>query len=98
MSIRKYSKQEKEKYVEEFKNSNESQTAFAKTRGIPEATFRGWLNYQNDNDNDITFGRIDLNTINDIEFAFKYHNISIELKKGFDKKVLKRVLGVFMNA
>lgn len=46
MSARKYSKQEKEKYIEEFKNSNESQSAFAKVRGIPEATFRGWLNYQ----------------------------------------------------
>ena len=96
MSARKYSKQEKEKYVEEFKNSNESQTTFAKARGIPEATFRGWLNHQNNND--ICFGTIELNETDDIEFSFKYRNISIELKKGFDKKILKKIMGVFMNA
>lgn len=67
MSARKYSKQEKEKYVEEFKNSNESQTTFAKARGIPEATFRGWLNHQNNND--ICFGTIELNETDDIEFS-----------------------------
>ena len=47
MSGRKYTQQEKDSYIEEFRNSNEKQTIFAKTRGIPESTFRGWLNYQN---------------------------------------------------
>ncbi len=96
MSARKYSQQEKEKYVEEFKNSNESQTAFAKSRGIPEATFRGWLNYPTDNV--LSFGSIDLGQSDDIVFSFKYQNISIELQKGFDKKVIKKIMEVIMNA
>lgn len=95
MSARKYSQEEKERYVEEFINSGETQSAFAKSRGIPEATFRGWLNYQNDNN--ISFGSIDLNN-DEIMFSFKYQHINIELQKGFDKKVLKKIMGVIMNA
>lgn len=94
MSIRKYSQEEKEKYVEEFKNSNESLSTFAKSRDIPETTFRGWVNCQNDND--ITFGSIDLSE-DDIVFSFKYQHINIELQKGFNKKTLKKIMGVFMN-
>ena len=75
MSARKYSQQEKEKYVEEFMNSNESQTTFARARGIPESTFRGWLNYQNNND--ISFGSIELNTDTDEVFSFKSQHISV---------------------
>ena len=96
MSARKYSQGEKEKYVKEFLDSKESQTNFARERGIPEATFRGWLNCQNNND--ISFGCVDLTPDADIVFAFKYQNINIELQKGFDKKIFKKIMGVFMNA
>lgn len=96
MSARKYSQEEKEKYVEEFMKSKESQTGFAKSRGIPEATFRGWLAYQNNND--ITFGSINLEEDTNIEFSFKYQHINIELEKGFDKKILKKIMGVIVNA
>ena len=95
MSARKYSQEEKERYVEEFINSGECQSAFARSRGIPEATFRGWLNSQNDND--ISFGSINVNN-DEVMFSFKYQHINIELQKGFDKKLLKKIMGVFMNA
>ena len=95
MNGRIYSQEEKEKYVEEFNNSNENQTTFARTRGIPEATFRGWLKYQNHGD--IDFGSISLDELqneDNIFFSFKCQNISIELKKDFDKEMLKKIMEV----
>lgn len=96
MSAKRYSQEEKERYVEEFMNSNERQTIFAKNRGIPESTFRGWLSSQDNND--IVFGSISLNNDVDTVFSLKYQHINIELQKGFDKKVLKKIMGVIMNA
>lgn len=107
MSGRKYSNEEKKAYVEEFRASGIKQTIFAREKGIPNATFRGWLKLEKSE----TFGEIDLRQIEDrnansifnpnlsIEktIIFKQNDIKLELKEGFDKQLLKKIVEVLVS-
>ena len=44
----KYTIEEKEKTIEEFKTSNLSMREFLRIKGIPSSTFRGWLDKENE--------------------------------------------------
>ena len=104
MGLRTYREAEKKAYVDEFKESGLSITAYAKERGIPDTTLRGWLRL----DSALEFGKIDLGThltsqlaVQQIQhkksMVFAMENIRIELKEGYNKKVLQQIIGVLNN-
>ena len=108
MINKEYSKEEKIAYVENFKESGMTIAAYAREKGIPETTFRGWLRL----DKAMAFGEIDLKpqfneTANTPSrpsqpirktMIFAKDDIRIELKEGFDKELLKRIVEVFISA
>ena len=101
MSQRSYSEEEKNACVEEFKESGQSIKGFAKAKDVPESTFRGWLKA----DEDISFGRIEINSLNTgistfdkDTIVFVYENIKIELKENFNKELLKQIVEVLAHA
>lgn len=107
MVVREYSKEEKMAYIEEFKASGMSQKRFAKEKGIPDTTLRGWLRL----DRAMAFGEIDLKqpithvtTTETVKqpikktMVFAKEDIRIELKEGFDKEFLKKIVEVLIDA
>lgn len=101
MSARTYGKEEKQAYVEDYKNSGETVGRYALENGIPETTLRGWLK----EDRELTFGAIEIKPSNvslpkiaKSATVFATENIRIELKEGFDKQFLKNIVEVLINA
>lgn len=95
--ITKYTKKERDQYLEEYKTSSLSIGKYCKERAIPESTFRGWI----DKDKENKFGEI---SINDEETKFNNENITIiidkiriELKQGYNKKLLKNFMEVLVK-
>ena len=107
MSGRTYSNEEKNTYVEEFKASGLKQTTFAREKGIPDATFRGWLKLERQQ----SFGEISLknavninanstskpNISNGKTIIFVKDDIKLELREGFDKQLLKKIVEVLIS-
>lgn len=100
MSGRVYTEEEKQAYVEEFRKSELGSTAFAREIGVPESTLRTWVR---ENRNSL-FGAIELQTHSNHEprnikksTVFASENIRIELKEGFDKKFLLKIIEVLVN-
>lgn len=100
MSIRTYKKEEKQAYVEDYKNSGETVGRYALEKGIPVTTLRGWLK----EDRELTFGAIEVKASNaslpkitKSTTVFATENIRIELKEGFDKQFLKKIVEVLIN-
>lgn len=100
MSGRVYSEEEKIAYVEEFKKSELGSTTFAREIGVPESTLRTWVR----EDRNLSFGAIDLQPSNNMNqknikkgTIFASENIRIELKEGFDKKFLLKIIEVLVN-
>ena len=100
MSVRTYEKEEKQAYIEDFKNSGESMSRYAMEKGIPEATLRGWIK----EDRELTFGAIEVKSSNvplpriaKSATVFATENIRIELKENFDKILLKKIVEVLIN-
>ncbi len=95
---RKYTDKEREHYLEEFQNSDLTMTQFAREKGIPASTLKGWINKETD----IRFGEIQTeeNTKTGMprpNKVFITENIRIELKYGYNKEFLKRVVEVLMD-
>ena len=107
MIVKEYSKEEKIAHVEAFKESGMSITAYAREQGIPKATFSGWLRL----DRALAFGEIDVkpkfnegantslkpNQPIRKTIVFAKDDIRIELKEGFDKNLLKKIVEVFIS-
>lgn len=100
MGIRTYEKQEKQAYLEDYKNSGEPLARYALEKGIPETTLRGWIK----EDRDLTFGAIEIKPSNTplpkiVKSAtvFATENIRIELKENFDKELLRKIVEVLIN-
>jgi len=108
MLERKYSKEKKISYVEEFRKTNESINGFAKKNNIPVTTFRQWLQGSMVSGNkDLTFGKIEINNAPDTTLTpapnantitFASDGIRIELQKNFDKKLLQKIAQVLAHA
>ena len=102
MCQKTYSEEEKIAYVEEFKESGMSITAYAREKEIPATTLRGWLRL----DRALSFGEIDIKPHNvqpqiapqKKSMVFAMENIRIELKEGYNKEFLKRIIEVLCNA
>lgn len=94
-----YTDEEKREYVEEYKVSGLSISAYAKSKGIAETTFSGWIKA----DRDLSFGAIEIKPSAPIPKAtnnttvFVTPKIRIELKEGYDKDFLKKIIGVLVN-
>ena len=90
-----YSNEEKRLHLDQYKVSGKCKTEYARENAIPEATFRGWIKEENYSD----FGILETGT-NQTENAtklikpiiFSNENIRIELREGFDKEFLKRII------
>lgn len=95
-----YQEEEKRTYLDEYKVSGKTQTEYARENDIPESTFRAWLKEENYAD----FGALELNneerekvTRNAKRVIFANETIRIELREGFDKDYLKRIIEVLAN-
>lgn len=96
--LRKYTDKEREKYLEEYQNSDLTLSAFAREKGIPVSTLKGWINRETD----IRFGEVltEENSRTSMprpNKVFITENIRIELKYGYNKEFLKRVVEVLME-
>ena len=94
---RNYSEKEKIEYLDRFKVSGKSKTIYARENGIPEATFRAWIKEQQYG----MFGAVEINQQEQASqkqlvksIIFCNENIRIELKEGYDKEYLKRIVEV----
>ena len=97
---RNYSEEEKQELLDKSKASGKSKTEYARENGIPEATFRAWVKeeiYSN-------YGVLDVsisehaptkNVVKPIIFANE--NIRIELREGFNKVFLRKIIEVLIN-
>lgn len=97
---KKYNEEEKQKLIDEYEASGLSKARYAREHGIPETTLGGWLKESNS----ITFGELllDDKVAKPISTAkkpiiFGCENIKIELKEGYDKELLKRIVEVLIN-
>lgn len=98
---RTYGDEEKRLHLDQYKVSGKSKTEYARDNDIPEATFRAWVKEENYSD----FGIIETETNEDVKVAtkiirpiiFANENIRIELREGYDKKFLKRMIEVLVN-
>ena len=95
-----YSDEEKRLHLDGYKVSGKSKTEYARENNIPEATFRAWIKEENYSD----FGILETSIrepekIIKIEkpIIFANENIRIELREGFDKNFLKRIIEVLVD-
>ncbi len=100
MSVKTYEREEKQAFVEDFKNSGEPLARYALEKGIPETTLRGWLK----EDRNLSFGAIEIKPsstplprVAKSATVFATENIRIELKENFDKELLKKIVEVLIN-
>lgn len=97
---RTYSEEEKRLHLDKYKVSGKCKTEYARENDIPEATFRAWIkeeNYAN-------FGILEMNTSEPGKVTklvrptiFANENIRIELREGYDKEFLKKIIEVLIN-
>ena len=98
---RNYSDEEKRVHLDKYKVSGKSKTGYARENDIPEATFRAWVKEENYSD----FGIIETGTNEDDKVVtkiirpiiFANENIRIELREGYDKNFLKRIIEVLVD-
>ena len=99
---RKFSKEEKEKLLKKFKNGNLSYRAFCKKNGVSKTTLSERKNLNKISAGGATdFGIIQLNaqgepsaTDDKESIKFLCDTIRIELKSGYDKNLLTKVIEV----
>lgn len=94
---RNYSEEEKREYLDRFKVSGKSKTTYARENGIPEATFRAWVKEEQYG----MFGALEINQQEQVSqkqlvksIIFCNENIRIELKEGYDKEYLRKIIEV----
>lgn len=92
-----YNEEQKRSYIAEYHMSGKNKTLFARENGIPESTFRKWVKEENVD----TFGMINLNTEENViikkpanTVVFYNQHIRIELKDGYNKEELKKIVEV----
>ena len=97
---RVYSEEEKRLHLDQYKVSGMLKAEYARENDIPETTFRGWVKEENEAD----FGTVEINGSESekaVRIAkptiFTNETIRIELREGFDKEFLKRIIEVLIN-
>ena len=95
-----YSDEEKRAHLDQYMVSGKCKTEYARENDIPEATFRAWIKEENYSD----FGILESN-LNEPDkvtrivrpIIFANENIRIDLREGYDKEFLKRIIEVLVN-
>lgn len=100
---REYGAEEKIAYVEEYENSGMSIAQFAREKQLPSSTLRSWLRLNQA----MTFGEINLSQTTSITKSativpkkptvFVSSDIRIELKEGFNKELLRKIVEVLID-
>lgn len=95
--LRKYTDKEKERYLEEYQNLDLTPGQYAREKGIPPSTFKGWLSKETD----IRFGEIQTEdngraTTVRANKVFITDTIRVELKYGYNKDFLRSVVEVLI--
>lgn len=96
---RNYSDDEKQLHLDQYKVSGKSKAEYARDNDIPETTFRTWVKEINYSD----FGVLETEENNkDVvkvirPVIFTNENIRIELRDGYDKDLLKKIIEVLVN-
>ena len=100
MSQGTYSENEKNKYLEGFKNSTCMVYDYARKNNIPVNVFRRWLREENEP----KFGAIELGAVfsadipaKNSNFKFESSNIKIELKENYDRELLRKIMEVILD-
>lgn len=95
-----YTKEEKQAIMEEYKSSGKSLREYAEEKGMPSSTLQGWIK----EDKNLTFGAIEVNVATPAlpktikpATIFATENMRLELKEGFDKELLKSIVGVLLH-
>ena len=95
-----YSDEEKRLHLDQYKVSGKCKTEYARENDIPEATFRSWIKEENYSD----FGILEASSSEPEKIVkiakpilFANENIRIELREGFNKEFLKRIIEVLVN-
>lgn len=96
----RYSEEEKRLHLDRYEVSGKCKTEYARENNIPEATFRTWVKeatYAN-------YGMVEVeesNTESDLRIVkpiiFSDEKIRIELKQGYNKEFLKKIIEVLIN-
>lgn len=99
--MKMYTEEEKIAFVENFKESGQTIAEYARDVEIPETTLRDWLKV----DRELGFGKINIRC-NSLEqprtsikkpIVFVNENIRIELKEGFNKQFLRKMIEVLID-
>ena len=97
---RKYSKEEKIQYVEEYRASGLSLSQYAEETGIPKATIEDWIK----EDDAYGFGEINIKPkaqevprVVKKTAVFANETVRIELKEGFNKEFVLKMVEVMVN-
>ena len=98
---RNYSEEEKMQHLDQYKVSGKSKAEYARSNDIPEATFRAWVKedaYSKYGILEETYNiEKDSATTKIIKpIIFANENMRIELREGFDKEFLKRIIEVLV--
>ena len=95
-----YSDEEKQAHLDQYKVSGKCKTEYARENDIPEATFRAWIKEENYSD----FGILEANSSESEKVTkivkpiiFANENIRLELREGYDKELLRRIIEVITN-
>lgn len=95
-----YSDEEKRLHLDQYKVSGKTKTEYARVNDIPEATFRAWIKEENL----ASYGMLDIGNNDPVTtvkitkpIIFANENIRIELREGFDKRFLKRIIEVLID-
>lgn len=95
-----YSDEEKRSHLDQYKVSGKCKTEYARENDIPEATFRAWIKEENL----LSYGMLDIGN-NDLASVMKTpkptifvnENIRIELREGYNKEFLRKIIEVLIN-
>jgi len=97
----KYSELDKMRYLDMYKESGMSIKKFAEENGIPESTFGGWLK----EDEEVGFGELSIKPKSQEipkqirkTAVFANETVRIELKEGFNKDLVLKIVEVMVNA
>lgn len=96
-----YSEEEKRTHLDQYKVSGKTKTEYARDNSIAEATFRTWVKEEKL----ATYGLLEPEVSEEIQTQkivvkptiFANENIRIELREGYDKEFLRRIVEVLIN-
>lgn len=95
-----YSDEEKRTHLDQYRVSGKCKTEYARENDIPEATFRAWTKEENYSN----YGMLELDDEGSEKIVklvkptiFANEAIRIELREGYDKEFLRKMVEVLIN-